>query len=81
MNKRNKMLIILLMIIGIVLTVITLTGCTKKERYTWDEDGMGKDEWYEPDIPEDTPGFELPFTIIAIISLLIVYRRKRNRTT
>ena len=77
MQKKNKILIMLVMI-GIVLAVSILAGCTKKERYTIDEDGIGKDEWYEPDIQDDTPGFELPLMIIAIISILIL-RRKWNK--
>ena len=49
MNKRNKMLILILAIIGMMLVVTALSGCTKKERYTLDEDGVGKDEWWDID--------------------------------
>jgi len=77
MKKKNKFLIIL-MIIGIILIISVLMGCTKKERYTIDEHGVGKDEWYEPGVPDDTPGFELISILLALVAI-VLFRKRRQR--
>lgn len=79
MKKRSKLII--LVILGIVLATVLMSGCIKKERWTWDEHGPGKDEWYEPGVPGDTPGFEHGFVVLAVVIVVAVSKiwRKSNR--
>ena len=74
--KKKKIIIMMLVVIGIILTVIAMSGCVQKERYNWDEDGPGKDTYYEPVISDGTPGFELPLLLISFVGLYI-WKKKR----
>lgn len=79
MKNRTKKIIIILLVIGTILMITLLACCVvKKERWTWDEHGPGKDEWYEPGIPDDeTPGFEMLLLVMAIIGCVLI-KIKRN---
>jgi len=78
MKNRTKKIIIIFLVIGMILMITMLAGCVvKKERWTWDKHGPGKDEWYEPGIPDETPGFEMLLLVMAIIGCVLI-KIKRN---
>jgi hypothetical protein len=76
MKRKTKIIIILVM--GILIATVLIMGCVKKERWTWDEHGPGKDEWYEPGIPDDTPGFESVLVVLAAVITVAVNKIWRN---
>jgi len=50
MKRKRIGILVILLIILLLIAIFLSSGCIKKkERYTWDEDGLGKDEWWEPD--------------------------------
>lgn len=78
MKNRTKKIIIILLVIGIILMTTLLAGCVvKKERWTWDKHGPGKDEWYEPGIPDnETPGFEMLLLVMTIIGYVLIKKKE-----
>lgn len=73
MKKSRKIILIIAIVVAVAVIV---SGCVeKKERWTMDERGIGKDTYYEPS--DDIPGFELPLLLFAIIA--IVYKVKNKQ--
>lgn len=60
----------------VIIVLLIISGCIeKKERWTIDNRGIGKDTYYEPS--NDTPGFELPLLLIAFIGVSLMIRRRK----